>query len=77
MVVGNDITLEGRAAALVARTARVPVVTMMHGHVGTNNPLHALHLADRLVGYGDAHRRVLVELGIASEAISICGAPVS
>ena len=75
IVVGNDITLEGRSAALVARAAGVPVVVMMHGHVGTNNPLHGLHLADRLVAYGDAHRRVLVELGIPAEAISVCGAP--
>ena len=75
LVVGNDITVEGRAAALVAKAAGVRVVVMMHGHVGTNNPLHGLHLADRLVAYGDAHRRVLVELGISPEAISVCGAP--
>ncbi|HEX4147111.1 MAG TPA: UDP-N-acetylglucosamine 2-epimerase [Pirellulales bacterium] len=75
MVVGNDITVEGRAAALACKAAGVSVVVMMHGHVGTNNPLHGLHLADPLVAYGDAHRRVLVELGIPAEAISVCGAP--
>ncbi|HEY1786390.1 MAG TPA: UDP-N-acetylglucosamine 2-epimerase [Pirellulales bacterium] len=75
VVVGNDITIEGRAAVLVAKAAGVKSVVMMHGHVGTNNPLHSLHLADRLVAYGDAHRRVLVALGIAPEAISVCGAP--
>ncbi len=68
LVVGNDITIEGRAAALLARAAKVPVVVMMHGHVGTNNPLHGVHLADRLVAYGDAHRRALVALGIAGRA---------
>jgi UDP-N-acetylglucosamine 2-epimerase len=75
LVVGNDITLEGRAAALVAKARGVPTVVMMHGHVGTNNPLHGLHIADRLVAYGDAHRRALMELGIAADAIRVCGAP--
>ena len=75
MVVGNDITVEGRAAGLAAKAAGVSVVVMMHGHVGVNNPLHGLHLADRLVAYGDAHRRVLTQLGISADAISVCGAP--
>jgi UDP-N-acetylglucosamine 2-epimerase len=75
MVVGNDITVEGRAAALAAKAVGVSVVVMMHGHVGTNNPLHGSHLADRLVAYGDAHRRVLMQLGIPAKSISVCGAP--
>ena len=48
---------------------------MMHGHVGTNNPLHGQHLADRLVAYGDAHRRALEQLGVAPNRIGVCGAP--
>ena len=75
LVIGNDITTEGRAAALVARQAGVATLVMMHGHVGTNNPLHGLHLADRLVAYGDAHRRALEQLGVAPQRISVCGAP--
>jgi hypothetical protein len=74
LIVGNDITLEGRAACLVARQRNVPTAVLQHGH-GVGNPLHRLHRADRVVVYGDAQRRDLVRLGIDENRVLTCGAP--
>lgn len=74
LVVGNDLTIEGRAASRVAAMRGIPTAVFMHGTI-TATPLHALHCADRLLVFGDSQRRELVHLGIADERIVVCGAP--
>jgi len=74
VVVGNDLTVGGRALARVARAAGVPSACIMHGTV--LDPLHRHHVVDRLLVYGDAHRRHLVDRqGIEAGRIAVTGAP--
>jgi UDP-N-acetylglucosamine 2-epimerase len=74
LVVGNDLTVEGRAGCRVAARRSVPTAVFTHGSV-TAMPLHSMHCADRLLVYGEGQRRDLARLDIADERIVVCGAP--
>lgn len=74
LVVGNDLTLEGRSASLLARTRGVPTACLMHGAV-SGSPLQAHHLTDRFLAYGNASRDILVGLGFPEARIAVVGAP--
>jgi UDP-N-acetylglucosamine 2-epimerase len=74
LVVGNDITLEGRAACRVAAQRGIPTVAFMHGNI-TGNVLHARHCADRFLLHGERHRQDLLARGLRSEQLVVCGAP--
>ncbi len=64
VVVGNDLTAEGRVACRVAAQQGTATAVLMHGTI-TGIPLNARHGADRIFVFGDAHRRELIEMGIA------------
>ena len=74
LVVGNDLTPEGRAACRVAAARGVPTAVFMHGSIA-GEPLHAYHCADRVVVFGNIHRDQLVMQGLSSERIAVCGSP--
>lgn len=74
MVVGNDLTVEGRAAALVASRRNVRSVVLAHGSV-LENSTHGLHVADIVTAYGEFQRRTLVQLGVKENHIRVTGAP--
>ena len=72
LVVGNDLTVEGRAGCRVATMRGVPTGLFMHGSI-TGDVLQALHCADRIMVYGSVHRRELIEQGVAPDRIVVCG----
>lgn len=74
LVVGNDLTLEGRAASLRARVRGLPTACLMHGAV-TGSPLQSHHVADRFLVYGNASRDTLMRLGYPEARIAVVGAP--
>jgi hypothetical protein len=74
LVVGNDLTLEGRSACLVARARGAPTACLMHGAV-TGSPLQGHHLTDRFLVYGNASRDTVVRLGLSECRVAIVGAP--
>lgn len=74
LVLGNDITLEGRAGALVARQQRVPTAVLMHGIFAAND-IQRLHAADSILVYGQSNRRAMLAAGIENERIAVTGAP--
>lgn len=74
VVVGNDLTPEGRTACLLLRRVGVPTACFMHGVI-TGNPQHGRHVADRVLVYGEAARSELLELGSNPEGIATIGAP--
>ncbi len=74
LVVGNDLTLEGRAGCRAAELRGVPTATFMHGNI-TGDPLQARHCVDQLLVYGNIHRDELVDHGISPKRIVVCGAP--
>jgi hypothetical protein len=73
LVVGNDITLEGRTQCIVAALHGVPTVCPMHGIV-SGEPLQGSHVADAVLVYGEWSRRDLISLGEDPERIHVCGA---
>jgi len=73
LVVGNDITLEGRAGCLVARRRGVASICPMHGVVA-GEPLQGSHRADRVLVYGERSRQSLIELGEDPHRIAVNGA---
>lgn len=74
LVVGNDITFEGRGACRVAAAQGVPTAVFMHGSL-TGDPLQSQHCADRVLVFGNIHRQELVDQGLPHEQIVVCGAP--
>jgi hypothetical protein len=74
LVVGNDVTLEGRAGCRVAQGRGIPTAVFMHGSV-SGSALQSQHCADRLLVFGKIQRMELMHQGIADERIVVCGAP--
>jgi hypothetical protein len=74
LVVGNDVTLEGRAGCRVAQGRGLPTAVFMHGSV-SGSALQSQHCADRLLVFGKIQRLELLHQGIADERIVVCGAP--
>jgi hypothetical protein len=74
LVVGNDLTIDGRAAVRAAKNAGVRTATMMHGAL-VGSPLHGCHIVDRILVYGNKHRHDLAAFGFPEDRISVCGAP--
>jgi hypothetical protein len=74
LVVGNDLTFEGRLACRVAAQRGLPTAMFMHGTI-TGDPLQAMHCADRIFVNGTIHEKELRQQGIAADHITVCGAP--
>ena len=74
LVVGNDLTLEGRAAVLTARRSGTPTLSLMHGTV-TSDPLQKHHVVDRFLVYGDRSREELLSAGLAPQRVVVTGNP--
>lgn len=74
LVVGNDLTIEGRAGCRVARLRGIPTTMFMHGSIA-GDPLQAMHVADRILVYGNVHRDELAQRGFPLDHIVVCGAP--
>lgn len=73
-VVGYDITIEGRAACLVGRRFGVPSAVLLQGSFSGATILKS-HVADRVIVYGNAQRRDLLNNGVPDGQIAVCGAP--
>jgi len=74
LLVGNDLTIEGRATARVADAAGVPTAALMHGTV-TGDPLQRHHIVDRFLVYGERSRETLTTQGIESRRVTVTGNP--
>lgn len=74
LVVGNDVTLEGRAACRVAVQRGLPTAVFMHGNI-SSDALQSMHCADRVLVYGEIHRQELIRHKLSPQRIVVCGAP--
>lgn len=74
IVVGSDVTYQGRIACRMAKPAGIPSACPMHGALASN-PTHALHIAERYLAYGEASKHILTALGFPEERVAVCGAP--
>ena len=73
VVVGNDVTTEGRASALLARQRGIPVCSLMHGTVA--GTMHRVHVVDLLLAFGANDQSSLEQRGVDARKIRVCGAP--
>jgi len=74
LVVGNDITIEGRAGVLTARKQGIQTATLMHGTVA-GHAHHRVHLVDCMLTFGTADRAFFLSMGMLPERVQVCGAP--
>lgn len=74
LVLGNDLTMEGRAGCRVAASHGITTATFMHGAIAAD-AFHALHCSDRLFVCGQAQVRELMQYNIDPGRIVVCGAP--
>jgi hypothetical protein len=75
IAVGNPNTLEGRTAAMLAKSQRVPTVAIEHGTVFPNDPMWANCPVDCMMAWGEPSRRALIASGVSEQRIMVTGAP--
>lgn len=76
VLIGNDITTEGKLLAILAKMKNIKVGTIQHGSIDRINPLHGLSLADNFFVYGKKPCDELIYLGKKQEEIMIYGWPM-
>ncbi len=74
IVVGDDLTHEGRAMARVAARHGVPTACFMHGNIA-GSIVQSLHAVDRFLVQGDANVDALRALGADTSRSIVVGAP--
>lgn len=73
VVIGSDLLPGGRALSFLAKKHGIETVSLMHGAVV--DPLHAYHIVDKLLVYGEHYRQKFIELGYAPQNIEVTGCP--
>ncbi len=73
VVVGNDLTLEGRTVALCMRGHGIKSACLMHGNLSAEVE-HARHVVDRYFVFGNTSRNVLLSCGAAPTQVEVTGA---
>jgi hypothetical protein len=74
LIVGNDLTLEGRTASLAGARLGIPTVCIQHGIV-TSDPLQRKRVAGRILVFGDQARRTLESMGVDAGRLVVTGDP--
>jgi hypothetical protein len=74
IVVGNDLTIEGRVFALCGRRAGIASAAIAHG-TASGHPFDSCHVVDQFLLFGEQSRRDLIGAGAAPEQLVVCGAP--
>ncbi len=73
VMVGNDLTVEGRIVALRLRRHGVASACLMHGNLSAESE-HDRHVVDRFFVYGNAGRAALLTSGAPAAQVEITGA---
>lgn len=74
IVVGNDLTLEGRTACHHSGREGVATACLQHGSISLN-PYGKHRIADLSIMYGEHARDQLVNEGLSPDKVIACGAP--
>jgi len=73
IIVGNDITVEGRMAVFVAKQYGIKSACIQHGAIVP--PLEQDRIADHFIIYGKTAQETFIKLGIPNEKLAPLGAP--
>lgn len=71
IVVGNDLSLEGRLAIRAFNSNNTYCIQ----HGGVSNPLHVFSLAGNYFTFGDFAKASLISIGVSSRSVIVSGAP--
>lgn len=74
MIIGNDLTLSGRAMAYLMKDYGVRTMSIMHGSV-SSDPLHFYHVVDHFLTFGESSANELAEKSIEKVNFHNTGAP--
>ena len=74
IIIGYDITLEGRLLSLFAKESNITTFSIMHGSI-TGEPLDTMHVVDNLFLWGNAAKRDLIKKGVSPRILKVVGAP--
>jgi len=74
IVVGNDLTLEGRIATRICKAIGINSACIMHGSIA-GELWHGLHIVDNYFVYGQLAKDYLTSLGIQPQNLIVSGAP--
>ncbi len=75
LLIGNPYTIEGRAAAMLARARGIRSAALEHGSTFPDDPIWRDCLVDLVCACGAPSRRALLSCGVADSAIAVTGAP--
>jgi len=74
VLVCNDLESVRRGACRLAQSMRIPVVNIQHGMINEGLS-YRLGISDRHLLWGERFKSMLMRLGIASETLTVVGAP--
>lgn len=74
LVVGNDLTLEGRVATRVAQRRGIATAAIMHGLLA-REAIESRHVVDRFLLFGRGSHELLVEIGLPPGRLVVTGSP--
>ncbi|MCB1056631.1 MAG: hypothetical protein KDD11_14110 [Acidobacteria bacterium] len=72
LVVGNDLTLEGRVAARVAARHGIATASLMHGLLA-REAMESRHVVDRYLAFGKRTAWLLEEMGLPESRVAVTG----
>ena len=74
VMVGNDITVEGRFTTKLCKVLGIRTASIMHGSVA-GEPLDGYHIVDNFFLFGKASQDYLTKLGLSDKNLIVTGDP--
>ena len=74
VVIGNDVTFEGRSTTKICQALGIATTSIMHGSVA-GEPMDSLHIVDNFFLHGKLAKDYLINLGISAENLIVSGDP--
>lgn len=74
LVIGYDITPEGRMAVYLCKNKMIPSICIQHGSIA-GEPMDGEHIVENYILYGSKAKDYLVEIGNKQDILKVFGAP--
>lgn len=74
IVVGYDITKEGRVISNIAKSRNILTFCIQHGSI-SGEPLDSIHIVDNYILYGKRAKNYLLKIGNNIKSLKVFGAP--
>jgi hypothetical protein len=74
LIIGYDITAEGRFCVKYGKKHNIPTICIQHGSIA-GEPMDGEHIVDHYLLYGNKAKQYLIEIGNKTETLKVFGAP--